>query len=157
MWGAIPCHDCLDRKQVGKAHDDGGDRRPEQKADDQTEGGESHRGQEEVPQCTGQVADPGARGPCRRGHMAGVGHHDRGDAGHDGREDHGTEHEREHGEKLSCQQDGASRLTDKKLAQRTEAVLIGDLRGSDPKGHDAEKHGRPVHAVDQPVRLGELR
>jgi hypothetical protein len=42
------------------------------------------------------------------------------------------------------------------LAKSSETVFTGDLSGGDPERNDAEKYGRSVDTVYQPVRLPEL-
>ena len=152
-----PSHDGLNRKQIGKADDDGGDRRPEQKADDQTENGESHRGQEKVAECPGQVADPGTRGPCRRWHVAGMGHDERRNGGNNDENSTAPSMNVSTARNFPASRIGTSRLAHEKLAKSAEAVLTGDLGCRDPEGDDPEEHGRSVDAVYQPVRLGQLR
>src|ERR1700728_1981846 len=47
-------------------------------------------------------------------------------------------------------------LRHEKLTKSAKAVLAADLRGGNPEGHDTQQHSRSVHAVNQPVRLGQL-
>ena len=72
-----PHDDSLHWEEVCKANDQGSNRGAEEEADDQTQRSETHRRQKEIAEGSGQIADPGAREPCRGGYVAGMGHYER--------------------------------------------------------------------------------
>ena len=89
--------------------------------------------------------------------MAGMGHHEGGERGDQRGENDRAEHEGQHGQEFSGEQDRPSRLAHEKLAERAQAVFAGDLGRGDAEGDDPQEHGSPIDAMDEAVRLGELR
>src|ERR1700722_6391458 len=152
-----PDDDGLDRKEVGKSNDDGRYRRAEEKSGDKTENGEAESSQEEVAERPGEVGDAGRRCPCCCRHMAGMSHNEGSERRDQRCKNDGTDHEGQHGQGLSGEQDRPSRLAHEKLAEGTQAVLASYLACGDTEGDDSQEHGSPIDAMDQAVRLSQLR